>query len=231
VIGRRARPAAGPRDHRTRQPQRLLGPRDQSSPLPIATQIVVTSGTAVVRSCRTTTAPSRSATLAGCTTARRSNPPYRRGDAASASSVSWPHRSRESPFCRRRGRLGIQHRRRRSGRAASLDADARAQVGVRPLPSTVEVPEPEIVVDHLPGRKVVWERARQCRRAAQIPHGVDQFATVMRRRVTTRFGSGNQGRQHRLFGSGQIRWLRMASHSKNPYIGWRCDPAFVGADE
>lgn len=93
--------------------------------------------------------------------------------------------------------------------APRLFTDPFAQGIVDPLPGTIATPEPDIVVDGLPGWDVVRELAPGTASTNGIADGIQNLTSVASR-TTTSLGCRGQGRENVPLGVRQIRGAGMA---------------------
>ena len=68
-----------------------------------------------------------------------------------------------------------------------------AQSGVQPLPGTVDAPHPEVVMNGLPGRKVVGQKAPSTPTADDVEDGVKDLAWEVQAWPTVGLWSGKVG--------------------------------------
>ncbi len=80
------------------------------------------------------------------------------------------------------------------------------------LPGFLPPPNPEVVVDQLPGRQVMRQETPSAAGAQHIPHGVDNLPAGVLGWTSSRFGRRNQGFQYGPLCIGQVRGINCSTH-------------------
>lgn len=104
-------------------------------------------------------------------------------------------------------RLGIHYARTRLRISPEAYSQTMAQGSVQPLPSTVDAPNSEVVMDSLPGRKLVRQQAPGTSATDDVEDGVEDLAQG----VTPGPPGFSWSRQVRLYalplGIGEVGWV------------------------
>src|SRR6266542_1772926 len=117
---------------------------------------------------------------------------------------SWRRRSRAAPFFGGLDALAVQHHRAGGGMAALPQALLLAQPGKDLFPQPLLPPQAPVVVDGLPGWKVVRQQPPGTAGAQPVQHGIDQLTAVVDRGAATRLGRGDKRRQQRPLWIGEV---------------------------
>ena len=78
------------------------------------------------------------------------------------------------------------------------------------LPGAVPAPAPEVLVDHLPGRKVMGQQTLRTATTENIEDRVQNFALQICLRSAAWFGGGDQMLNQRPFAVTEVGWVRFA---------------------
>src|SRR5829696_5405461 len=104
----------------------------------------------------------------------------------------------------RLGRLRIDHSRAGLGVSPQPHPQALAQRRVEPLPHTVEAPNPEVVMDGLPGREVVGQKSPGTATTDDVEDSVEDLAERVHPRSPGGFWDGEMRFYTSPFGVGEV---------------------------